>query len=55
MKTEKSSMTIQEFSAQFANSPESTPEIQAFGRLATIASPAKVEEAISPSLAWGWW
>ena len=53
--TVKDTLTIEEFSAQLANQPESTPEIKAFGQLTTIASPAKVEEAIDVAAVWGWW
>ena len=53
--TAKTNLTIEEFSAQLANPPQSTPEIQAFGQLSTIASPAKVEEFISRPGTWGWW
>jgi hypothetical protein len=52
--TAKTDLTIEEFSAQLAK-PESTPEIQAFGQLTTIASPAKVEQALAPASSWGWW
>ena len=53
--TDKATLTIEEFSSLLAATPESTPEIKAFGRLTTIASPAKVEEAIDTATAWGWW
>jgi hypothetical protein len=53
--TQKETVTIEEFSAMLNNQPKSTPEIRAFGKLANIASPAKVEEAIDTSLTWGWW
>ena len=52
--TDKATLTIEEFSALLDSKPESTPEIQAFGRLTTIASPAKVEQAIDSALSWGW-
>ena len=53
--TQKTTLTIEEFSAMLNNQPKSTPEIRAFGQLTTIASPAKVEEAIDTSLSWGWY
>ena len=53
--TVKDTLTIEEFSMQLANQPQSSPEIKAFGQLSTIASPAKVEEAITPATSWGWW
>ena len=52
--TEKATLTIEEFSTLLDSKPESTPEIKAFGRLTTIASPAKVEQAIDSALGWGW-
>ena len=52
--TDKATLTIEEFSTLLATKPESTPEISAFGQLRTIASPAKVEEAIDTALGWGW-
>ena len=52
--TEKATLTIEEFSALLDSKPEATPEIKAFGKLASIASPAKVEEAIDSALGWGW-
>ncbi len=54
MKNEKTPLTIEEFSAQLGNQRESTPEIKAFGQLATIESPVKVEQAIDGALSWGW-
>ena len=53
--SEKATLTIEEFSALLDSQPESTPEIKAFERLTTIASPAKVEQAIDSALGWGWW
>ena len=53
--TAKDTLTIEEFSTQLANQPQSTPEIKAFGQLTAIASPAKVEEAIDTAAIWGWW
>ncbi len=52
--TDKATLTIEEFSTLLDSKPESTAEIKAFGRLTTIASPAKVEQAIDSALAWGW-
>jgi hypothetical protein len=52
--TEKTTLTIEEFSALLESKPESTPEIKAFEQLTTIASPAKVEQAIDGALGWGW-
>lgn len=53
--TEKATLTIEEFSTLLTSKPESTPEINAFGQLTTIASPAKVEQAIDSALGWGWY
>ena len=52
--TNKATLTIEEFSSLLAATPESTPEIKAFGQLRTIESPAKVGEALIPAGAWGW-
>ena len=53
--TAKDTLTIEEFSAQLANQPQSSPEIKAFGQLTVIASPAKVEAALPTGGSWGWW
>ena len=53
--TDKATLTIEEFSTLLDSKRESTPEIKAFGRLTTIASPAKVEQAIDAAAGWGWW
>jgi hypothetical protein len=53
--TVKTNLTIEEFSAQLADQPHTTPEVKAFGQLTTIASPAKVEQAVTPAGSWGWW
>lgn len=55
MSADKNVLTIDEFSALLATQPEATPEIKAFGQLAAIASPAKVEQAIDAAASWGWW
>ncbi len=53
--TEKATLTIEEFSTLLDSQPESTPEVKAFGQLASITSAAKVEQAIDSPLSWGWW
>lgn len=55
MSADKNVLTIDEFSALLATKPEATPEIKAFGQLAGIESPAKVEKAIEVAAGWGWW
>lgn len=54
MSADKNLLTINEFSAMLATKPEATAEVKAFEQLATIDSPAKVEQAIDAALAWGW-
>ena len=54
MTTEKATLTIAEFSTLLSEHPAAAPEIKAFGQLATIQTPAQVEEAISEAMSWGW-